>query len=85
MINNKLRKLGYGIIVSGVLGVSGCYLDGQSYQETNYSSQNNMPTEQMATGKTSQPKQESHASKEPTQKSTPGPKQNAAPQIPVIQ
>lgn len=86
MINYKSIKWGYGLIAVFVLGVSGCYLDGTSPQERGYYSQNNNMSAagQTATNET-QSQQKSYAAKDPVQKSTPGPKRTAAPQLPVIQ
>lgn len=86
MNNNKSVKWGYGVAIALVMGLSGCYMDNQSAQETAYSAESSatMPKNQTSA---SEPKatQKSYASKEPTQKATPGPKRTAAPQLPVIQ
>ena len=81
---NNIKFLKWGCAVALVLGLSGCYMDGQSAQESTYSTANSTPSNQSATG-APQAKQKTYASKEPTQKATPGPKQTAAPQLPVIQ
>lgn len=82
MINFKSIKWGYGVIISLILGLSGCYMDGQNSQRAESASQATVTTDN-----TNKPKavQKSYASKDPTQKSTPGPKRAAAPQLPVIQ
>ncbi|HAT8810380.1 hypothetical protein SC122_14425 [Legionella pneumophila serogroup 1] len=88
MINYKLSQWGYCFIALFALGVSGCYFDGTSPQERGYSYQdNNMPSTGGQTTATnqSQSQQKSYASKDTSQKSTPGPKRTAAPQLPVIQ
>ncbi|AMP90882.1 hypothetical protein [Legionella pneumophila] len=88
MINYNTTKWKYGLIVVFALGVSGCYFDGASPQERGYSSQENgMSSSGRQTSATnqSQPQQKSYASKDTSQKSTPGPKRTAAPQLPVIQ
>lgn len=85
MIN---KKLGYGLGLSFALGLSGCYFDGtQSAQEVDYGSQNSVVIDQQgsASNNVQQPKQKTYATKEPTQKATPGPKRTAAPSLPVIQ
>ena len=85
MINFKLRTLGYGIIASLALGVSGCYMDGSNPQNVDYSAHNTMRTEAHVVDKTAATKTKGDASKGPVQKATPGPKRAAAPQLPVIQ
>jgi hypothetical protein len=87
MINFKSFKWGYGIVVSLVFGLSGCYMDGQNPQYVDYSSQNTIKTGTGATSNAGNTKvaTKKYASKEPIQKATPGPKQTAAPQLPVIQ
>ncbi|HAT7073870.1 TPA: hypothetical protein JAN90_14120 [Legionella pneumophila] len=88
MINYKTIKWRYGLIPLFALGVSGCYFDGTSPQERGYYSQDNGTFSHggQATATTqSQPQQKSYASKDTSQKSTPGPKRTAAPQLPVIQ
>ncbi|CAM2740124.1 hypothetical protein [Legionella worsleiensis] len=67
-----------------VVGLSGCHMDGQSAQESTYSTEYSTHVDKSA-AVVSAPKQKSYASKEPTQESTPGPKQTAAPQLPVIE
>ncbi|HAT8844405.1 hypothetical protein ACTOV9_14390 [Legionella pneumophila] len=89
MINYKLSHWGCCLIVLFALGVSGCYFDGVSPQERGYSYQeNNMPPStggQTTATSQSHSQQKSYASKDTSQKSTPGPKRTAAPQLPVIQ
>lgn len=86
MNNIKSFKWGYGIAVALVLALTGCYMD-QSPQESNYTNYDNTAPKNQTTQAAAETKsaQKSYASKEPTQKSTPGPKRTAAPQIPVIQ
>ncbi|HAT8179763.1 TPA: hypothetical protein JA361_09925 [Legionella pneumophila] len=86
MINYRTIKWRYALIALFALGVSGCYFDGASPQERSYQ-ENNMSSTggQTTTSNQSQPQQKSYASKDTSQKSTPGPKRTAAPQLPVIQ
>ena len=84
MIKTKFIKWGYIAVASLVLGLSSCAMERQNAQNGEYSSQYpNAKAQVHAEGK--QVKQKTYASKEPTQKSTPGPKHTAAPQLPVIQ
>jgi hypothetical protein len=86
MNNNKSFKWGYGVVIALVLGLSGCYMDNQSSQEENYSTDSSTTMHNnQASGSEPKATQKSYASKEPTQKATPGPKRTAAPQLPVIQ
>ncbi len=82
MISLKSLKWCLGIILS--LGLCACmdmqrseHMDAQGYEKINNQSQQQTVNKPKA--------QKTYASKDPTQKSTPGPKRNAAPQIPVIQ
>ncbi|KTD42748.1 hypothetical protein [Legionella parisiensis] len=83
MIKLKSLKLGFGIALS--LGLCACMDMQRSEQNTQgYEKINTQQGQQQTTNK--QPKaQKTYASKDPTQRSTPGPKRNAAPQIPVIE
>ncbi|BCA97113.1 hypothetical protein TUM19329_34740 [Legionella antarctica] len=85
----NLKKWGYGIVVSLVFGVSGCYMDGRNPQADEYTPRQTMKqnTGATKTNTNSATKEavKSSSSKEPAQRSTPGPKQTAAPQLPVIQ
>jgi hypothetical protein len=83
MINFKSFKWGYGIAVSLVFGLSSCYMDGRNPQNVDYSAHQTMKATTDTKAKTKVASKSS--SKEPIQKSTPGPKQVAAPQLPVIQ
>ncbi|MCL9683065.1 hypothetical protein [Legionella maioricensis] len=85
MKNFKSFKWGYGIVVSLVLGLSGCYMDGRNPQNVDYSAHQTMKQNTGATTGKAKTATKSYASKDPVQKSTPGPKQTAAPQLPVIQ
>lgn len=77
---NLLKWAAVGVVV---LGLSGCSLDGSSQQESTYSSQEySAPASQNSTAQGQVKKQ---ASAEPVQKTTPGPKRAAAPQLPVIE
>ncbi len=82
MNKNKLVKWSGALIITMTLGLTGCYLDGtQNYQQEVDMSDQTMATVQTTTGA----EQGAQKSKDPVQKSTPGPKRAAAPQIPVIQ
>ncbi|WP_298621842.1 hypothetical protein [uncultured Legionella sp.] len=91
MNNNKSFKWGYGIVMVLALGLSGCFMDNtQSVQEGTYStapdySAPKPPKAATTTSDSAKAAQKSYTSKEPTQKTTPGPKRTAAPQLPVIQ
>ncbi len=84
----NFKKWGYGLVVSLVIGLSGCYMDGRNQNE-DYSAHQAHQTVKPDTSATTTSKAKgtakSYVSKEPTQKATPGPKQTAAPQLPVIQ
>jgi hypothetical protein len=86
MINFKSFKWGYGVVVSLVFGLSGCYIDGQNHQHID-ASQSTVHVDVGATGKAKATTTNisKASSKEPMQKATPGPKRAAAPQLPVIQ
>jgi len=83
----KCNKWGYGLVISLALGLSGCFMDDDrsDLPRDYYSSPSaaNMGTDTSSAD--AKPQQKSYASKDPAQKSTPGPKRAAAPQIPVIQ
>ncbi|KTD69529.1 MULTISPECIES: hypothetical protein [Legionella] len=82
MINLKSLKWCLGIAVS--LGLCAC-MDMQRSEHANAQHYEQMNA-QKAQHTTAKPKaQKTYASKDPTQKATPGPKRNTAPQIPVIQ
>ncbi len=90
MNNIKSIKWGYGVVIALVLGLSGCYMDNQSAQEVTYSNESapTMYKKQTTAGNASSAtvqQKSSSVAKEPTQKSTPGPKRTAAPQLPVIE
>ena len=81
MMNFKLVKCGLG--VSLALGLSACNWDMQRSQhvDSRYEPMNQAkPVHAKA-----KPVQKTYASKDPTQKATPGPARKAAPQLPVIQ
>ncbi|KTC80834.1 hypothetical protein [Legionella cherrii] len=84
MYNLKSLKWCFGIALS--LGLCAC-MDMQRSEHANnnaqYYEQMNAQNKQTAGNKAKA--QKTYASKDPTQKATPGPKRNAAPQIPVIQ
>lgn len=86
MQNLKSLKWCLGIAVS--LGLCSCmdmqrseHMNPQHYDKY---SQNQQQQQQQQSGQKAKT-QKTYASKDPTQKATPGPKRNAAPQIPVIQ
>jgi hypothetical protein len=84
MINLKLTTLGYGVVASLALGLSGCYMDGTNPQHVDYSTHHTMKTEAHVVNKHAAAKSRVSSS-EVAQKATPGPKRAAAPQLPVIQ
>lgn len=79
-------KLGYGVVLSLIVGLSGCYMDGtRSEQGMDYSSQSKTHNNKnVETGKQKVASKATTAV-EPKQATTPGPKRAAAPQLPVIQ
>lgn len=84
MINFKSCKWGYGVIASLILGLSGCMMDGQSPQHVDYST-HHAPKVDAAAAKGKKVAKNSDSSAKVSQKTMPGPKQTAAPQLPVIQ
>jgi hypothetical protein len=96
IMNKNLFRLSYGVVAALTLGLSGCYFDGQSAQERDYTSYDSAPKAQVygkssgssSGSASSAPKaaaKGTSSSSEPAQKTTPGPKRTAAPQLPVIQ
>ncbi|CEG59039.1 hypothetical protein [Legionella fallonii] len=85
MINFKSCKWAYGIAISLVLGLSGCYMDGQNPQNVDYSTHNTARVDTGAVKAKKVAKSTASSAKEVPQKTMPGPKQTAAPQLPVIQ
>ena len=85
MINFKSFKWSYGVAISFVLGLSGCYMDGRNPQNIDYSAQNHRAPSHTGESMSKAHTPKHASSKEPIQKSTPGPKQVTAPQLPVIQ
>lgn len=88
MINCKSLKWCSGIILS--LGLSACMdmprseqMEGQRHEQMN--AQYKQHHERHATGQKAKGQQKTYASKDPTQKATPGPARKSAPQLPVIQ
>lgn len=83
MINYKLS---YGFVLSLVVGLSGCYMDGtRSAQGMDYPSQGKVQdSKNLEAGKKKVAAKATSAT-EPKQVTTPGPKRAAAPQLPVIQ
>ncbi|HHF7375139.1 hypothetical protein [Legionella bozemanae] len=79
----KSLKLVFGIALS--LGLGACMDMQRSEQNTQGYEKINTQGQQQATNKSKAKAQKTYASKDPTQRSTPGPKRNSAPQIPVIQ
>lgn len=93
-MNKNLFRLSYGVVAALTLGLSGCYFDGQNAQEADYTSYDSAPKAQVygkssgSGSASSAPKaaaKSTSSSSEPAQKTTPGPKRTAAPQLPVIQ
>jgi len=84
MINYKSVRWSLGIILS--LGLSACYWNGQraEYVDTHYEHIKGQKQAAELEGH-SKRVQKTYASKDPTQKSTPGPVRKTAPQLPVIQ
>lgn len=87
MIINKSLKWSLGIVVS--LGLTAC-MDNQRSESMGARTNEAAMTQQQhqaTMAKTNKPKlqQKTYASKDPTQKATPGPTRKAAPQLPVIQ
>lgn len=85
MKNNKSIKWSYGLVVSLVMGLSGCYMVGEPGEPRvdHTTVQGNQSANAGANAAVA--KQKTYASKDPVQKATPGPKRAAAPQLPVIQ
>jgi hypothetical protein len=86
MINFKF--LGYGVVASLALGLTGCYMDGQRAQQPEYGYQGKVMTHKSVEAKQEKAvahKTKASASREPIQQVAPGPKRAAAPQLPVIQ
>ncbi|WP_242602393.1 hypothetical protein [Legionella rowbothamii] len=85
MINYNLIKCGF-LGAALTFGLTACSWDMQRHDhvDTRYvpMEQNKKVVQQKHKAK---PVQKSYASKDPTQKATPGPVRKAAPQIPVIQ
>lgn len=95
----KITQWKYGLVVALALGLPGCYMGFFEDPGVDYAAHKQVPKDQAsfnrpsqgqmtaeaATQDGSQPVQKTYATKDPTQKSTPGPKQTAAPQLPVIQ
>lgn len=91
MINLRSSKWGYGLVASIAFGLSSCQMmDGSSSERVVYAPHHQ---EVMKAGSkhsmakdTATKKVSAHTvSKAPAQKSGPGPKRAAAPQLPVIQ
>lgn len=79
-------KLGYGVVLSLVVGLSGCYMDGtRSAQGMDYPSQGTVHNNKNVEVSKQKVASKSTSSVEPKQATTPGPKRAAAPQLPVIQ
>jgi hypothetical protein len=85
MLNFKSIKWCLG--VAAALGLTAC-MDMQRSEQHNGPYYNEMNTQQKqhhAGQNKSKAQQKTYASKDPTQKATPGPTRKAAPQLPVIQ
>jgi hypothetical protein len=88
MLHFKSMKCCLGIVLP--LGLVGCLEmhGGQPMEPSRYPRQVHSQYQQAEASSTSKKpaaKQKTYASKDPTQKSTPGPSRKAAPQLPVIQ
>ncbi|RUR12585.1 hypothetical protein [Legionella sp. km772] len=84
MLRNTIK---WSMILSLVGGLSSClmYEQGRNEQQAPMSYEQQAATKQVKGSKTAAVKASSSSSKEPVQKTTPGPKRAAAPQLPVIQ
>lgn len=83
MINYKAIKWGMGAALA--LGLTSCSMwnmDRPNYVDTHY--EQHKPQHQNVVDHKHKPVQKTYASKDPTQKATPGPVRKAAPQLPVI-
>lgn len=93
MLIMKCNQWKYGVAIALALGLQGCYMgffegtQGSGDAHNNQGARNQTANPQTGDNNTAsaQPVQKTYATKEPTQKATPGPKQTAAPQLPVIQ
>ncbi|MGL5741597.1 MAG: hypothetical protein ACRCXC_03105 [Legionella sp.] len=81
MLSFKSLKWCFGIALS--LGLCAC-MDMQHSEQADNRYYDQMKA-QHAPAKKQKAEQKTYASKDPTQKSTPGPTRKAAPQLPVIQ
>lgn len=84
----KSVKLGLGITLA--IGLSACNMMGMQrpeHQDIRYVPMDSSQKKMAATDQAikHKPVQKSYASKDPVQKSTPGPARKAAPQLPVIE
>lgn len=83
MINYKSAKWCLGVALS--VGLSACsMMDMQRSEHVDTHYESVKPTQAVVSHQ-SKPVQKTYASKDPTQKATPGPTRKAAPQLPVIQ
>ena len=86
MLNLKSLKWSLGITLS--LGLTAC-MNNMQNSERQYNPQNyeqmNAQQKQHAMHNKAKPQQKTYASKDPTQKATPGPTRKSAPQLPVVQ
>lgn len=84
MINYKLIRWGLGLAIS--LGLTACTWDTQRQDHVNTQYVPVAPNKKVVQQpRKAKPVQKTYASKDPSQKATPGPARRAAPQIPVIQ
>jgi hypothetical protein len=83
MMNYKSIKWGLGIVLS--LGLTACngIMPRSQYEAPNYDPLKT--SKKQAMEHQAKSAQKTYASKDPTQKSTPGPVRKTAPQLPVIQ
>ncbi|MBI2786572.1 MAG: hypothetical protein HYX60_09865 [Legionella longbeachae] len=84
MLQGKL-KLCFGIGLLS-LGLTACMdMQNTESRDPQYQSYEKTNTQNQQMTHKTKPQQKTYASKDPTQKATPGPTRKAAPQIPVIQ
>lgn len=83
MINYKLMKWGGALTV--VLSLTACSWDMQPHEPAGTYYVPMEPNKKVVQQQKAKPVQKTYASKDPSQKATPGPARKAAPQLPVIQ
>ncbi|TAL63134.1 MAG: hypothetical protein EPN84_05435 [Legionella sp.] len=84
----KITIWGCGLVAALTLGLSGCLWD-EGSEPVDYSSKptsmNSGSADNTSSAEGTKSTQKSYSSKDPVQKTTPGPKRAAAPQMPVLQ